>query len=143
MPLASEIAQRLVDQNVGGLPGTTDVTDNTYTVMQGFLPAAPDRVVAVYETGGYPPEVQPEMDYPTFQVRVRTAAWEYSSGRARLELARLALHGVTNTTLNSTAGTAWTYVSILAAGDALAVGLDANNRPEFTLNFEAVRSRTT
>ena len=138
MGLLDDIAIRLRDQAVGGLPGTTQLTDTNWTITKGFMPADPDRCITLYETGGFPPEVLPELAYPTFQVRLRSISTGYSTGREKLQAVENALHGFASTTSNGVY-----YVAIYAMSAAIPLGYDDEDRPLMAENFRALRDRTT
>lgn len=108
------------------------------TGWKGFvneMPPEPDQIVGVFESGGGPPGTRLDMDRPTFQVRVRAAKHDWPAARAKIKAIFASLHKFTG------ALTGTYYVAIMAAGDVLPLGLDANNRPELTQNYEALRSR--
>lgn len=110
----------------------------------GYLPPTPDRVIAVFETPGPPPEVvkagstEPAYDAPRFQVRGRGAPFGYEALRARMEDVYLALHD--STLSPATGDPAYVRVDALQSGP-LSLGLDENSRPGLTWNFETLRER--
>ena len=138
MGLLDDIAIRLRDQAVGGLPGTTQLTDTSWTLFKAFRPPDPDKCITLYETGGFPPEVRPELAYPTFQVVVRADTTGYSTGREKLQAVENALHGFASTTINGVY-----YVCIDAMSGPIPLGFDGENRPLIAENFRALRDRTT
>lgn len=144
MALLAEVANRLVSQSVGGLPGTTQVTDTGWTIYQSLMPATTGASIAILETGGFAPLWKAALNYPTFQVRVLAARLDYGTGRAKLDAIQTALHAVGNQILTESGSTGgqW-YVGIGAEGDALNLGYDENDRPLLAQNYLALRSRTT
>ncbi len=141
MALLDEVATYLQTQAVAGLPGSTVVTASGWTLAKGYLPEAPDKVVALFETGGRANEqnaVTGLLDRPTFQVRVRSSVLAYSTARTKIEAVRTALELVGNESLSSRY-----YAGILSETAPLSLGLDANKRPHLAMNFAALRSRTT
>lgn len=133
--LVDEIAARLVSQAVGIAPATTG-TSTQWTVYKMFIPDAPDRVVAVFPSGGGASWPRDAYRTPTFQVRVRGPGRGASTALGRCELVITALDKV-QATLSGT-----TFVDIRQAGDVLPLGYDNNNRPEFSINFETIRAST-
>lgn len=135
MALLDDVAIRLRDQGVGGLPGTTQLTDTGWMLTKSFMPPDPDKCITLYETGGFPGEAIPELNYPTFQVKVRSGTTGYSTGREKLDACEDALN-LQNTTINSVY-----YVRIHHLSDAIALGFDGEDRPMIGQNFRALRSR--
>lgn len=138
--LADELATLMVSQNVAGLPGSTQATVTGWTLAKGELPELPDRIVAIFETGGFPDELglTGDIERPTFQIRVRGSPKGYATARTKCDAIRTALHTIGNENL---AGRR--FVHLLAATAPIALGQDANNRPGFSINGQAVRSQTT
>lgn len=133
--LVDEIAARLVAQSVGVSPAST-VTSTQWVVTNAFLPDAPDRVVAVFPSGGGGSWPRDAYRTPTFQVYVRGTPRGESTARDRCELVITALDKFDG----ALSGT--TYVDIRQSGDVIAAGYDDNNRPEFSVNFETIRAST-
>ena len=146
MALLAEIANRLIasTQGIGGLPGTTAVTDTGWTIYQSIMPATTAPSIAILETGGFAPLWKTALNFPTFQVQVKAARLDYGTGRAKLAAIQTELHGIGNRILTESGSTdgQW-YVGIQAEGDALSLGYDNNDRPTLAQNYLALRSRTT
>lgn len=113
-----------------------------WTGYASFLPTSPDQAVAIFETGGLPPEIiregsdEIEYDDPGFQIRVRGARDDYLGMRNKIYAIYEALHGVDMDNGN--------YVLVQAVQSSLLpLGLDGNNRPEATWNFLAMKVRGT
>lgn len=68
---------------------------------------------------------------PSLQVRVRGAAEDYATPRARIRAIQDLLLAVTNTTINGT-----TFLRIRPQSTVLNLGQDERLRWEFSLNFE-------
>lgn len=142
MALLDEVATYLIAQGVAAAGSTAD-----YVVGRGYEPNQPDRIFALYETGGYPRDSLSTgtIEQPTFQLRVRGAPWSvsqagYSSARAKLETAKTKLEAVLNTSIGSAA---WKYLHIRSLHPVLDLGRDVNDRPNLALNFATMRSRTS
>lgn len=104
-----------------------------WTLYKGILPPSPDRVVALFETGGYPPQTASDFPVVTFQVRVRGAAYGYAAARQVVEDVLAALHGAQPS--------GYVYVYAMQSAPAL-LGYDTqDNRPELAINFRAMRDQ--
>lgn len=133
MALLDEIAARLIAQSVGVSGSTAN-----WAVKKGWWSPSPDRAIAVFETGGKPNDQgQGLIDRPTFQVRVRGPKGGASTARTKMAAVRTALEGGP-LTLSSRY-----YVQITADTEPISLGSDTNQRPEYVMNFTALRSRTT
>lgn len=109
-------------------------TTNCYL---GDMPDSPDDVLCIYETGGYPAELNlngDAIDRPTFMIKVRNTT--HAGGITKCELIKAALSSVSNTTING-----HFYLSIRQQSDILSLGKDARNRSEFSINFKAEIAR--
>ena len=142
MALLDEMARQLIAQAVG-VAGTTA----SWSVFKGWEPETPDQSISIFETGGR--ENQPHddslygmLDFPTFQVRVRGAGQDFSTGypaaRAKIAAARTALERLSPGTVLGRY-----YCQVTANGEPISLGHDASHRPRFTLNFTALRSRSS
>lgn len=131
--LLDEIAKRLTDQGVGVVGSTAN-----WVVKKNWMSPSPDRAIALFETGGFPNDFHESalIDRPTFQVRVRGPKGGASTARVKIGAARTALE------IGSTTLTGWRYVHIVAQGEPTFLGMDENQRPEYVMNFTALRSRT-
>jgi len=123
-----ELAARLLAAGVAG--GSTG-----WGLYRGYLPDEPDAAVAIFETGGPPPDTRAAVEYPSFQLRVRGPAEDYATARTRIEAVRAALHG-----REAELGDAWVYLHAQHSG-VQPLGRDARRRPGFVLNFIAMRRR--
>ena len=115
-----------------------------WTGSAGYLPPTPDKVIAVFETPGDPPEMisvgstEQAYDAPGFQIRGRGAAMGYEALREKMGAIFLALH---DSTLSPATGEpAYVLVRAVQSGP-LPLGLDENDRPGMTWNFTALRER--
>lgn len=132
--LLDEIATKLISAAVG-VAGSTA----SWSVKKNFVSPSPDRIIVVTETGGFPNQGHASalIDKPTFQLRVRGPKGGSSTARTKIGDARTALEGVNAVTL-----TGRYYVMIQAHAEPTFLGFDANQRPEYVMNFTALRSRT-
>lgn len=140
MALLDDVAACLSAASVAGVSGSTVATATGWTLFKATLPPAPDKVVAVFETGGRANENMESglLDRPTFQVRVRAGVNAYDTARTKIAAVRTALEGVLNESVNSRY-----YAGMLADSEPIPLPVDANNRPALVMNFTAWRSRTT
>lgn len=130
MAILDEIATYLAIKNIG----TVD-TD----IFKGFMPDQPDNMVALFEYAGNPMELtmgtgDPTLERPGLQVRVRNTS--YPTGRAKIEQVVDILHGLTEQVLGGKR-----YLLIRANQSPESIGLDANNRSEFVVNFSVLKER--
>ena len=123
MSLISEVAEYLEDQGVG-----TVGTD----IFVGYLPESVVPSLAVIDTGGLQPDRYLPTKEPTFQIYIRSAT--YSSGKAKLDAVRDALHKQVNTTLVS-AGEYIYFIFAISEGGHL--GRNPAGQDEFSMNFQA------
>jgi hypothetical protein len=140
--LLDELANLLIAQGVGVLPGSTNVT--AWTIHKGFQPpalsASTPGSITLYETGALDDQPNAADDLPerpTFQVRLRGTPLAYSAARTKCDAVRNAFYTVGNENLS---GRYFAHVTMPTA--PIGLGVDANQRPEFTLNGVAIRSRT-
>lgn len=127
MALLDDIHGRLTAAGViGGASG--------WTGYKSYLPDTPDKAVAIYETGGPPPETALAIAYPTFQCRVRGEASGYAAARAQAQAVVDALHAQA-----AAVGAAYVYLYAANSG-VLPLGNDENDRPHLTVNFRSMRS---
>lgn len=133
--LLDEIGARLTAQAVATTGGTGASAATMRLVYREFQPT-PEWQLVLTPSGGFQGEGRPELDRPTFQVRVRGA----ESASTTLEVKTAAVV----TALHQFAGTlsGRYYVDIARQGDTLYLGRDENQRPIYALNFLALRSRT-
>lgn len=122
MSMVQDIAEELEDEEVGTV-GTN--------IFCGRMPDDPDICIGVFQYGGQPiDEVTEDMEFPGLQVVIRGAKNGFDAGMTMAEAVRAALHGITDTTLTTTY-----YYRISANQSPEQMGLDANDRPLFVINF--------
>lgn len=108
-------------------------------VYREFQPAPPSpvRQICVRLTGGYQSEERAPLTRPTFQVVVKGSTGEGATMETKTQAAVTALN-FQEGTING-----WTYVDMRMAGDVLYLGRDEHQQPQYSVNFETVRSRTS
>jgi len=96
-------------------------------VYIGSLPATPNDVVGIYNTGGFPRGLtESKIEQSTFQIRVRNAS--YGAGEALCSTIDELLHGHNINAVRL----------IKNMGGINDLGRDANNRAEFTMNYQTI-----
>ena len=106
---------------------TADVKALLTTVSNlyiGNLPATPDNVVGIYNTGGYARSLSgTKLEEPTFQIRVRNIVYA-NCEKACSDINDL-LHGASTTKI----------LMIESQSGVLDLGRDESNRAEMSMNF--------
>ena len=125
--------------SAAGVASTTAVgsTGTAWALTKRELQHQPSRMIAVIATGGFPQEPRLEIDRPTFQLLIRGSTGDSSGLEQKVTDAVNALNLTDGTFSN------WTYVDIQKRGDVLYLGRDENQRPLYSVNFLALRSRTS
>ena len=125
--LSTDILQFLHDQGV--VDGVTG-----WEGKYNYMPPQPDQCVVVTETPGGPPDgsTGQKWDLPSFQIRVR-------AGSDGMEAATLKAFEIFDTLEDATISGFCFVFGVTSA--PLFIGLDTNNRPEFTWNFNTMKER--
>lgn len=116
-----------------------------WTQSAGYMPPAPDKIIAVFETPGLVPVIvkdgstEQAYDEPGFQIRGRSVKFDYGDLREKMGEVYRALHGSDLDTV-TTGDPAYVIVRAIQSGP-LPLGLDDKSRPGATWNFEAMRER--
>jgi hypothetical protein len=125
----------IVDIPMSGLP-------NDWPSVQRVVHEGSARLVIITEDGGFEPETpsfagigDSAMEEPAVQVRVRGAKGEGVEAEAKMLEIRDALHGRVREAVGYT-----NYMRVKAQSGVLYIGMDAKERPEFTLSFRARKS---
>lgn len=115
------------------IEATTSLLTTGYTVFRGFLPATPDKAVALFESGGSGQSnaFGGTVEQPGLQVIVRGAPDDYDVARLQIEKLYQALSGWGAFTV---AGTRYLSFTPLQAPFPLG-GKDGNQRQTFSVNF--------
>jgi hypothetical protein len=106
------------------------------TIFTDKKPDAPDALVSVFNTGGYPAlgvldVSNPGVRRPGLMVHIRGAPGDYAGSRTKAEIVFAALSKKARYMANGNY-----YMSILAVGDLGGAEYDEKNRPNWYLNFE-------
>jgi len=101
----------------------------------GNMPSSPDASVLVSDASGFKPESRYTWDRPGIKILVRAAEGGYENAYNKAGAVKTALHGQVNVVVNSTV-----YKCIVAAHEPMYLGEDKENRPLFSINFEAQRT---
>lgn len=125
--LLDEIGNYLQAQGVG-----TIGTD----LYLSQMPDQPDTALSIQETGGYPPDLHADIDYPTFQIMCRSM--DYQTARSKAEDAFKVLHGLAETILGTRR-----YLLISAMQSPTYIGRDASMREMISTNYEVILENQT
>lgn len=98
------------------------------SIFIGTMPEQPDNCLALFDTGGFAPELACDIEYPTFQVLVRGTS--YMMTRSKIDNIYRLLHGNTELAL-----------LLQAMQNPAAIGQDEAGRHEFSVNFRAIKNR--
>lgn len=140
MALLDEIGGRLDDQGIASSSG-----DDGWVLMKSMLPdssALQDKLVALIEVPGEPPDAYTELDRPHFQVLVRgdpivQVSSAYEEARAKAEEIKVDLHTLAPVTLSGRY-----YAALWALQDPFLLEYDLSDRPVLQCDYRAFRSRT-
>jgi hypothetical protein len=107
----------------------------------GLMPDQPDLCVAIYEYSGQSPlqvltSNTATLERPSVQVLVRASRNDYPTGRTLIASVRDTLTAITDETI-----TGERFLRVNAASSINALGLDANDRPRFSLSLQVVMER--
>lgn len=109
-----------------------------WQVFRGYEPPDPDQAVTLTEFAGLPPETTFAADYPSFQVRVRAAAWDYQAARGRAQTVLDALHAQTVYDVDVSPHAPLVYVT--AQQQPFLLERDARDRPVMIFNCKTMRA---
>lgn len=98
------------------------------------MPDKPDNCVCLYDTGGFPHE-QYDYEKPTLQIRGRNNSYVNGYNQMRDLKYLIGTGNFNNKVINETR-----YILITTTSDILYLGVDENDRYEFTINFQVHRS---
>lgn len=125
MALLDDVADYLQQQGIG-----TRGTD----LFVGRMPDEPDAAVVLIDTGGGEPSLIDNIDTPSWQVRVRAAA--YPDAVAKAYAINDLLHGITESDLGAVGATSHFHL-VWAIQSPVSLGQDDKQRSEFSQNFRA------
>lgn len=138
--LLQEVGTHLAYDGLASSSGT-----DGWVLVKSMLPDSStlqDKIVALIETPGEPPDAYTEVDKPHFQVVVRgdpitqvSSAYEEASAKAK-EIKRN-LHRAGPDTFRGRY-----FPALWALQDPFLLEMDQNDRPTFVMNMRAFRSRT-
>ena len=133
--ILDDVMTYLTSASVGLTAGTN--------LFAGTLPDSPDKVCAIYETGGTQPvhamgagPGNALVERPRLQVVTRAVS--YQSARQLAHNVFQAMDGLTNVTINSTS-----YLLVQAVSSPAAMGLDGSGRPRLVMNFDIMKKVST
>jgi hypothetical protein len=113
-----------------------DSSVGCYDIFIGKEPDNPENSITIFETGGYPPQLNFNKDeiyeYPSVQIRVRST--DYLDCWSLANSIKDSLHGRAHETWNGTY-----YSVIYCLNGPTLLDFDQNNNPRFILNFNVQR----
>lgn len=118
--IMTDVAAKIVSLGLGTAVGTD--------VFKGQMPDTPDVCIGVHAYGGAAPDDVLGVEYPKFQLEVRSTSPEAAYAKAYGLMK--GFYALTNTTLGSTS-----YYRITADQDPVPNGKDAKGRWTYTVNF--------
>lgn len=110
--------------------GSTLSSATSWRITTGRQVESPDSMITLYDTGGSAPNPAFRINYKHIQVRVRGSKDNYSDAYIKINDICEFLNGITPQDLGDNH-----YSGIIMLGDVIAMGYDANSRPEFVANF--------
>lgn len=125
------IKDLLVTAGVGTFNSPPSGTWPIYISKMPDEPAAPDSVIALFDTGGLNPNPKWLLDYPDVVIMVR--AQSYSDAQQKIQDCRSVTLGLTSQTIN---GDRWD--SVTAIGGFVFTGRDEKDRCIFTQTLRLI-----
>ena len=123
--LASEEVKKLLATHVGTSGWQTEI---------GAMPANPDKIIMITDTGGRTPNPKWLLDYPTVQVMIRGIVSGYLVTAREGKAVKDLILGIDAFTTSE--GDRW--VSATMNGDLGFIGRDEEMRPMFSVNFALI-----
>ena len=99
----------------------------------GITPNEPNTIISIFDTGGLAPDPALDINYPGFQIVVRSDTNDYTGGWAKAQQIKDKLLGLPSQTIN---GDVWAAITMNS--DILYLGQDDLFRSMFSLNFSAI-----
>ena len=112
----------------------THVGTSGWQIEISQMPAKPDDVIMISDTGGQDPNPKWLLDFPTVQCMIRGSANDYLNTYREAKAVKDLLLGIQSFT--NADGDRW--VSITQNGDLAYIGRDEDMRPLFTINFALI-----
>lgn len=104
-----------------------------WQIKIGNQTSTPNKLVAMFDTGGQTPNPKWAVDFPTIQALVRSDPNDYSGAWQKAREVRDALVGLESQDID---GDRW--VSITGMGDVGFIGYDDKERPTCSVNFRII-----
>lgn len=128
----ADIAEGAKDLLEAAGVGTFAATSG-WAIYLSKYPAAPNTVIAIYNSGGRAPNPKWALDYPSLNIQVRGAKNGYQAAVTKVQEVKDVLLGLDSQDIN---GDRW--VSVTMPGEPAFLGYDDDNRPMFSLNFRLI-----
>lgn len=123
------IKDMLVSAGVGSYEDNSDPTLAPITIS--MMPDNPDTVLAIYDSGGLPPDPRWLLDFPGIVIQVR--ATDYLDAHNLAYAAKRAILGKYPGVLNGDR-----FDSITMIGEITPMGRDSKNRIKLTSNYRLI-----
>lgn len=133
IPTITDVVKTLL---IAAMCGQEDPTQDWF-ITTGKMIDAPSKLVGIRKVGGLTSNPAWSIDYPSIQVRTRASANGYNDAEQQIQLVKNALLGIPSQDVSGGRLTA-----IRAIGDYLDMGVDANDRPGFAMNFSIIYEPT-
>lgn len=104
-----------------------------WALGKSYMPPDPDKIVAIFETGGGAPDQTPgtAYEFPTFQVRVRGSKFGYEAARTKIQ--------EVVDSLNNATVSGYIYIYPVQSGPIVLRYDRDDNRPELAWNFATMK----
>lgn len=112
----------------------SDVPSEDWSVHISKMPEAPNRAIAIFDTGGTePPNPKWLLEYKSIQVRVRGGVSDYTTIYSKISEVKDVLLGLPAQVVGDDR-----WDGVTGIGDITFLGRDENDRPELVMNFRII-----
>lgn len=126
---SEDISAHLATAGIGTLAASSG-----WGIFASQMPESPHTVIAVFTTGGLPPDPKWLLDRPFIQVRVRGGIGLYEAAFDKAQEIKDEILGMSATTIGGS-----NYISVTMLSDITFIMYDDNRRPIFTANYQLHR----
>lgn len=145
MPSPAENAAFLLNSKSVASTASTP-SANAWSIKIGKLVDKPDKLVALYDSGGFSPNTKWLLDFVTVQAIIRSAKDGYQAGYAKAQEVKDALLGLDPQAIGTPPISPepdlrdwWSGVTMLS--DIAFLKYDDNNRALFSINFRILQEK--
>lgn len=129
--IVEEAVSLLVAAGIGVQAGTSGWRIEGFKMPEGNN--VPDTAIAVYHAPGRAPNPRWLLDFPSLQIRVRGAPHQPEAAYNKAQAIKDALLGIDSQDVGTTR-----WVSVTMSSDIVPLGLDAQGRSQWVLNFNLI-----